>query len=333
MSQILLHTSSKQNSLQTQALRLQKELQTMGHEVEFSSQTHPTRILKNNYEVLHILSETHDLNLYDKSLLLAARAKNQMHRLANVVSSFESETRKKNILHSLQFRLIDAFSTLDLENLKFYKEIRPSKFILPFFPTPKVVTPSVAPLSSSLFYLKPVLKNYSELKESLIPSEVILAVDASSLSQELGLATARKKWRLFQKRHPEFKDAVLILQFENVIELLRNHLVILDIGSLSNALKFQTLVDWACAYQQFIVLNKNQASGFPDFWKHQKNCWITDLNENHSDIKSAAKKFFKNKKIPLTISVENKMNELSRLYSKLIYEKSLSFVADKVSIS
>lgn len=331
MAQILVHTSSKQPLIQNQALRLQQELQILGHQVEYSSQTHPARILKNNYDVLHILSETHDLNLYDKSLLLAARLKNQMSYLATIVSSFEYEVSKKGFISQLQFQLIDAFSTSDLISLKSHKALVKDKFILPFFPTSKKSASTETTDESSISLLKIVSQNFDELLLTNTSDDFDLVIDATEFAKTVGAPSVRKKWRQFLNKNHQFKKAILVLQSENILDLIRKSQVLIDLSSIANALRFHTYLELALTYSQFVLLNKNQATGFPHFWKHQKNCWVADFHETDHQLKISAKKFFKNKNILPPISIEEKINELSRLYTKLIHSKALSYDSSKVS--
>lgn len=331
MAQILVHTSSKQPLIQSQALRLQQELQVLGHHVEYSMQTHPARILKNNYDVLHILSETHNLNLFDKSLLLAARLKNQMGYLATVVSSFEYEFSKKGFINQLQFQFIDAFSTSDLVSLKSHKDLVKDKFILPFFPLNKRPSIAVDHDEESICLLKVVSDSFDELLASSSADDLPTFVDASSLANHLGTPTARKKWRQFQNKNIAFKKAILVLKLDNVIDLVKKSCVLVDLSTLKNAFQFHTYLELSLIHSQFILLNKNQATGFPHFWKHQKNCWVADLHETEHQLKNVAKKFFKNKTLHLNISTEEKINELSRLYTKLMHMKALNYDSTKVS--
>ncbi len=131
MAYILIHTTSKQLPIQNQALRLQQELQMIGHHVEFSTQTHPLRLLKNNYDVFHVLSDKAYLSFIDAPLVLLAK----FNRIATVISQYDNyEISLTPLLQKIHTYAIDALSATHIESLKANKLINKNKFILPLFP-------------------------------------------------------------------------------------------------------------------------------------------------------------------------------------------------------
>ena len=329
MAYILIHTSSQNTSVQNQALRLQQELQFIGHTVEFSMQTHPLRLLKNNYNVFHLLSDKAHLSLLDTPLVLLA----QFNRIATVISHYDPfEVSPTPLLHKFQAGSIDAFSTTNIESLKAHKLIRKNKFILPLFPTEmKLIN---LDKSESTMQLKVLNQSFNELLQAGLPD----FIDASSLSLNQGTSTVRKNWKKFQVQQPLYKKCVMILNKQNTFEMMKSQPLILDLSSVKDSIFFQSLVDQACAAGQFIVLNRNQASGYSDFWIHQKNCWIYDLQPGAAwvmeEIEASAQNFFENiKPYSMKISIENKINEISRLYAKIMFEKTLTYSQDKVRTS
>jgi hypothetical protein len=326
MAYILIHTSSKKTPVQNQALRLQEELQTMGHNVEFSMKTHPLRLLKINYDVFHVLSDKTHLSLVDTPLVLLAK----FNRMATVVSHYDSfDASPTQLLQQFQSHSIDAYSTTNIESLKANKLIHKNKFVLPLLPTEIKVKASEKEKDLSL--VKFISHGFKDLLDSYAPTYV----DASYLSQKQSLPDLRKSWKKFQSKHPLYKKVVLILNPENTLELMRTQSLVLDLCSVNDAIYFQALTDFACAYEQFVILNRNQASSYSEFWIHNKNCWISDLQLKTAwgpeEIKASAEVFFKKiKSNSMKISIENKMNELSRIYAKIMHEKALTYNQDKV---
>jgi hypothetical protein len=329
MAYILIHTSSQNKSLQNQALRLQSELLLIGHNVEFSMQTHPLRLFKNNYDVFHILSDQAHLSLLDTPLLLLAK----FNRMGTVISHYDSyQTSPTQLLHQFQAGSIDALSTTNIESLKANKLIHKNKFVLPLFPTE--IKLKNLEKTEDISQLKVLSKNFNELFHSNLPT----FVDVSRFTLNQNASTIRKNWKKFQAQHLLYKKCVLILNNQNTFELMKSQSLILDLSSVTDSVNFQKFTDWACATDQFIVLNRNQASGYSDFWAHHKNCWISDLQPSTAwvteEIQAAAKNFFKNTKSnSMKISIENKMNEISRLYAKIMHEKTLTYNQSKARAS
>ena len=325
MAYILIHTSSKQLPIQNQALRLQQELQLIGHHVEFSQQTHPFRLLKNNYDVFHVLSDKTYLSFNDAPLVLLAK----FNRIATVVSQYDNfEITPTSIVQKIQSHSIDALSAIHIEGLKANKLVNKNKFILPLFPTEFKIQSTDK--SKNISWLKVLNQSFDELQQASVP----LFIDASHMVLNQSSSTLRKSWKKFQAKNPLYKNSILILNLENTIELMRTQSMIIDLSSVINAIGFQTITDLACAYEQFIVLNKNQASGYSEFWIHDKNCWISDLQSHtvstQEKIQAAATLFFKKtNSILMKISIENKINELSRVYTKIMHEKTLTYSQDK----
>lgn len=326
MAYILLHTSSKKTSLQTQAIRLQHELQTIGHTVELSIQTHPLRLLKNTYDIFHILSEKNRLNLIDTPLLWLAR----FNRMATVVSSYDGyQPPPQHFLNQIQATAIDAFSSTNMVCLKAHKTLVKNKFILPLLP--QEMAARIKPKGAELHHLKILSGDFKEL----LLSPQAFWIEASCLSQAFGSSPVRKQWAQFQKKYPQHRKSILILNHENAVDLIKEQRLAIDLSSLTDSCHFQSWVDLACAHEQFIILNQNQASGYPDFWKHQKNCWICDLSSKEiktptDEMLRSSQAFFKKTSHSMKIPIENKINELSRVYAKIMYEKTLTYNQDKV---
>ena len=321
MAHILLHTSSKMLPLKSQALRLQQELQIIGHTVEFSYRTHPYQLLKNRYDVFHVLSDTTNLSLIDAPLVLLAK----LNRTATVISQYGTfDVLPSPILNQFGSHLVDAYSATDTENLKAQKSIRKNKFILPLLPTEIKI--KNLEKSKELLTLKFLSKNFQELLTVPAPN----FVDASQMTIDFKASAIRKSWTQFQAKHPQYKKSILTLSLINSMELMRSHSLIFDLCSVKSTVQFQNLSDLACSYQQFVVLNQKQASGYAEFWIHDQNCWISDIQSQTSfkpeQIALSAKNFFKLKNSEsMKISIENKINELSRIYAKIMYEKSLTY--------
>ncbi len=329
MAYILIHTSSSKKETQEQALRLQYEMQLIGHDVEFSTHTHPARLIKKNYDVFHLLSDHPHLNLKDQALLLTAKTKS----LVTVLSYLNCKNADRTLIERLQFKLIDAFSTPEINSLKSYKNKLKYKFILPLFPLNKMISSPEAKIDRQIYILKIAIENFNELKDRSVPDGMSLLIDATSVAERWGTAQARKQWRTFIQDNPDYQTAIVILKPESTLEFFKNNHMIVDLSYLRQADIFQKYVDWTCFYRQFLILTKNQASGFPHFWKHAKNCWISDFNDTKKNLINSSKKFFSDNSFSMNISTEDKINEISRLYSKLIHEKSLSYSGQKVSPS
>ena len=324
MAYILIHTSSKKLPLQSQALRLQKELQIIGHTVEFSTRTHPLRLLKNRYDVFHVLSDSSNLSLVDAPLILSAKLSNT----ATVMSQYDSfDVLPLPILNKFGFYLIDAYSAADIERLKAQKNMSKNKFILPLLPTEIKIKNMEK--SQQILRIKFLSKNFEELLTAQAPD----FIDASQMTTDLKASAIRQNWNQFHLNHPLFKKSILILSFDNSIDLMEKHSMVLDLCTVKSTVQFQNLSDLACAYRQFVVLNKQQASSYADYWIHDQNCWIGDLTERSlvlEEIKLSAKNFFKNKKSSsMKILIENKINELSRIYVKIMQEKTLIYQPNK----
>ena len=326
MAFIRIHTSSQMLQLKSQALRLQQELQIIGHTVECTHRTRPNQFIKNRYDVFHVLSDTMNLSVIDAPFVLLA----QLNGTATVFSQYDTfDVLPSPILNHFGSYLVDAYSATDIVNLKAQKSIRKNKFILPLFPTEIKI--KNLEKSKELHTIQFLSRNFQELSRTQAPD----FVDASQMTVGFKASQVRKNWGQFQAKHPQYNKSVLILNFENSIELMQNRSMIFNLVSVKSPVQFQNLSDFACSYQQFVVLNQKQASGYAEFWIHDQNCWISDIklqpSFNPEEIKLSAKKFFKSKNFEsMKIPIENKINELSRIYAKIMHEKTLTYHPNKV---
>ncbi|AZZ37745.1 hypothetical protein CIK05_13370 [Bdellovibrio sp. qaytius] len=314
---------------------LASELEKMSLHVETVESVHPLRLVLNKYDLVHFIHNDPNINL--KTVLSAWSAK-----AVGIATLLTTYCRlEPGLLQEFEFNFFDAVTLPYISELKKMRFYNGQKLILPSFPAYNVVPKKEVNRSTPQFVF-PVLKSFDDLlKINLqalpsINSQQNLFIDAHLLrtKKETGSSsTIRKNWNAFLKKHPQYAGFKLFTEISTLKEVLdesSSYTFIhhLDLSSEQVAFWMET----ALIYNNFLILHEDQGTGFANFWKTEKNCYIysprvSAVVQLHTidqliagliaDPNSPAKLSFDFKS-----SLDIKLNELARLYTKIVSQRA-----------
>jgi len=338
--------------LDQQTKRLTDELLKTGLEIETIEDLHPLRLMLNHYDLIHFI----------QPLKLKGKLPIQKNELFQLLQSFIAQTIGRptlmsfheNLIESkLNQTLISSFQAITVGNvgeLKKIKNYSGAKMILPYFPdietkaiASKSVHESQKNINKTLNVIVPVYNSFNDLhrlswKHIQNNEQTQIYIDARYLKKHFSSSHIRKSWQAFINKNVDFKKFILFNSNEtfddflikkNVVSILK-HLEISD-------LEFSYWINSYLNFSNMLILNDEQATGFSSFWKHEKNCFIFNKNQPVQKQYSSFCEFLKS---PATFNfsstasdiftfqqtIDLKINELTRLYTKLIQQKtSLSY--------
>lgn len=343
MAKVLIHLSSTNPIMRTQASTLQSELELMGYEIDISNLKNSLKLFKKKYDVLHILSENNDFSLTDVALMTASK----MNRVACLVSTYKFKTSLLKtsfykILKNMATYNVDALSCSNTESLKQAQAMTFSShskisFLLPLLPSAKNIKNKdylkVISNNSEIQTLRIIQNGFNDLLDASCKNNILddhFTIDGSVLLKNKNKDQIIINWNNFLKKNPKFKNCKLILDSTEILNFIINNKLIIDISYLTDSLLIHEYISLIFRYNLFTILNKNQATGFSEYWIHQENCWIQDLKKislnksyllRQTQLQIAKDYFNQQKKIEIQWVIENKMNELSRVYAKIMSQK------------
>lgn len=310
---------------------LASELEKMSLQVEIVDSVHPLRLVLNKYDVVHFIHNDPNINL--KTVLTAWSAK-----ALGVATLLTTYSRlQPGLLQDFEFNFFDAITLPYISELKKMRFYRGQKLILPSFP-PVEISQKTVDTSSARQFIFPVLKSFDDLLKiniqalPFVKEQSNLYVDAHLLrSKKDGGQSSkiRKKWAVFIKKNPQFADFKLFTELSTLTEVLHeastySFIHHLDLSSEQVAFWMHT----ALVYNNFLILHEDQGTGFANFWKTEKNCFIYSsrisasvqwhtIDRLISENKSLAQLTFDFKS-----ALDIKLNELARLYTKIVTQRA-----------
>lgn len=330
---VLIHAKNQKASsesclnsnVEKQAEILCAELEKSGHNVEWSNQTRPARLLLNKYDVIHILTDSLPLSWQNYFLVLAAKTLN----ISVVVSSYDfvPQTQQKSLTFKLQSTLFDSLSVPEMSEIKYLREFTKTKWILPALPQFTVPQNFIKSQQESpiVFHVDQKLTELPSLKWNL--SENIY-IDATDFLQNKTHSQARSLWAQFIHKNPIYKNALLILSKNNLYKILSENKSIFITNYLKNStLAFAKLIELCVKSNAVLVLNESQACGLAALWTGKKNAIILNYDKSFCYELTMSELLVDSKKIQFekidSSKYETKINEISRLYFKLSQQKEL----------
>lgn len=324
---ILHHKQSEQ------AHSLAEELAQSNVYTDITDQLNPLRLLLNKYDLIHCLTNHNEIGLAHFLGVLTAKTLN-IPTLLTVYSHFETEL---NTPYKLNY--FDALTVPYISELKKTRWYNKPKMILPFLPLNYKHSPKwpnqhesfksrsfVFPIVSSFDELKSV--NFSLLRVTNAPTD--LYVDARLMKKSLRSSSIRKTWQNFTSENPYFKSFTLFTEDKTFFNLFATSQVYTFLHHLKIGGTLNT--EWtlsALSSGNFLVLHEDQATAFSHFWKTEENCFIfsskvpTDFQYSSLN-ETLAKENFLNKEdfnTQFKQSIDLKINELIRLYTKIVSQK------------
>jgi len=336
---IYIHVKSKNPDLERQAELLANELETLYYHVEWSNKTHPLRFLLNKYDIVHLLTDKMPLTIFEQLLLITAHSL-QIPTVISNYGFFEQGPLSKRLLHQ-QFRYTHSLSVASINEMKQLRNFRGNKWLLPALNSQsKHYENAIEKFSqkiSDLNFILPVINSFSDLPSINFPCDTSWIIDATMMKNKTPLRQIRNEWSNFIQKNPTYKNAILVLENENIETQLNEHQSAFFISHLKlNAFSLNEYIDLCRKTQSLPILNDHQATGFSDLWQHEKNCLLFNLkgtrfqqleySELIVQIQAWHQLIEKNPHQLdhfLCYPSENKINELSREYAKIKNQKEM----------
>lgn len=325
---ILIHAKNsvedKNCDVELQAEFLCQELETSGHSVEWSNQTHPVRLILNKYDVVHILTGSVPLSLKNCLIVMASKALG----LPVIVTNYgvDDLSFKNNQVSLIQKKYFDALSVPETDELKKLRLFSEKKFILPaFFKQNEIQNEKKTSPPHIVFHID---KNFNELPDVKWDLAENIYVNGISMVGQKSHSDIRVLWNIFAKKNPVFKNAVLILNESNLKNIIIQNLSVYFANYLKiDSIKFSKIIQMCLSTKTVLVLNESQASGFPDLWSSGNNGIIRNFEKSFLYQLSFSEILEQISTIQFKIKpvhfIESKINELSRIYAKLKSQKEI----------
>lgn len=327
MIQILLYTRENNKSLQL----LSDNLSSMGYQVEQTHFLNIPRIVLNPNQVVHFLIEQLPLNANEIFYLSLAKTLGKV----TVLSIFDCN-QKQFKSPFLKWFAPDALTVSQTNYLKSFRNWNCSKSIFPYLPDIKSAPARVEKKPLREFFLIP-LQNVLE-DVFLYKTEHMVYFDGTTLLKDQPASNLRKKWSQFLQTKKVPQNYHLILSDKKINELLNAGSIelILANPNLPHTV-FTKWLELAFNKNNSIILNDFQATSFSQAWTSGRNClvlptshWLKELNNYFSaaDAQLGAISNFRSNQL-----YEPLVNDLSRLYTKILHQKTSLLSSDSVNIN
>ncbi len=314
MIQVLLY--SRKSTAATD--QLAEQLQSVGFSVEQTQSLNIPRLILNSYQVVHFVIDELPLSVKESVFMTLIKSLGKVTLLS--IYNFENKVSKK----TFSFLCPDGLTVSQTNYLKFFRGWNCPKIILPCLFEVSPAKQQTKATESSGPILIPL---YSDLNTATkIKTKREVYFDARALLADANSASIRKSWAQLIRSQKVSNHFHLILSDQKVEDLINQEaLTIVLADSEMNHMQFTGWVENTINKNHFIILNDQQATGFSRAWTSGRNCqvisyatWATELNSYLAKPAQASLKTnFKSSEL-----VEPLMNDLSRLYTKILHQKA-----------
>lgn len=315
MISVLLY--SKKNDEMSEVLADQLDL--LGFQVEQTSVISLPRLVLNSYQIIHYIVPTVNLSANEIFCLALAKALGK-----SVVISLLNAP-KSELMQTFNWLHPDGLTVSQTNYLKFFRSKTANKMIVPVLFKPSVKKVAVTSANPVQGFMFPLQENLEEALALSLDKPVFF--DGRKLLPQFTSSQLRKKWTEFVllKKIPTFYQ--LILSVEKVKNLLSEQTLALLLASpLMCHSEFTAWIKISMKFHHLVVLNQYQATGFSGHWTSGHNClvlssgdWVSELNKTKDHALFSQR--FALQQLDRT-SMDALFNDLSRLYTKIIYQKT-----------
>lgn len=329
MSQILMYSRSGKNRVNASIESLSQKLAEIGHQTEHTHSTNWARIFLNPYDLIHLFVEQLPLTVNELFFISLAKTLGK----PTILSLFNTEPKQTKPLSSVVCP--DALTLSQTNHFQYYRDWLCAKSVLPLFPEIKNGASIATSRAEKRSYLIPLEKNLEEAFQYKTEEEVYF--DARNLTKSQSSTQLRKQWNHFLKDKKIHALAHLVLSEDKCRELLKEESlqVILANPQLKHT-DFTTWLEKVLNRGHLVFLNEFQATGFSQAWTSGQNCqvlaahhWPKSLNQFFAsdNTLNSCRSHFKNSEL-----TEPLVNELSRLYAKILRQKTTLISSDSVKM-
>ncbi|MFZ3230773.1 MAG: hypothetical protein WA160_11255 [Pseudobdellovibrio sp.] len=313
------------------------QLDILGYSTEETRIINLPRLILNPYQVIHFIIDTLPLTLNEFLCLTAAKALGK----AVVVSVLNPKPSDKNLILSSKSNLTnwiypDALTVSQTNHLKIFRDFTSLKMIFPALFDTKNLAPNKKKSDQSIGgFLFPL---FSTLEEAVdFESEKIVYFDGRNLLSKYSSSHLRKKWTELIITKKIKSHYHLILSENKINALLQDGPLGIILSSPEmTPTDFALWLEKSLQKTHLIILNQFQATGFSSHWTSGHNCFVTSSHQWLKELNSNMNHLIFNQSFAIAdinkTSLDSLFNELSRLYTKIIYQKTSLLDSDSAKI-
>lgn len=308
-----------------------------GYQVEQTYLMNLPRIALNPYLIVHFLIQQLPLTANE---LLCLKVAQTLGRIV-VLTIIDSNQHTDGF--QLQLFRPDGFTVSQTDHLQYFRKWSSFRMVLPNLPDlqtePQKPSDQYTEDSSQQLYLFLFSSDFSQAINFNCGYKTYF--DGRYLLKDHSAASLRKKWQSLIKEGKISKNQHLVLSTEKTKELFRtqNIAVALNHPYFLNH-ELTPWIELATRYKRFVVLNEHQAAGFNQYWTSGQNCLVVSEAEGLSDLSEFCSKQIANQQhspwayteIASSKLYDPLTNELSRLYTKILHQKTRLLPADSANI-
>ncbi len=329
MNRILVYSRINEKLLNSSIEIICEKLSEIGVHTEQTHSARLARMVLNSYQTVHLFVEKLPLTFNELIFISFAKTLGK----ATVLSIFNSDGKLSKPLISLFCP--DALTVSQTNHLKFYRDWLCTKSLLPLIPKFKTNISAQSHFKTKQPYLVPLNQSLEEAFsydlrcETFFDGRLLLATNTST--------QLRKKWNHFLQLKKLTVNCHLILSDEKIESLLNEEkLRIVLADPVLQHTNFTLWLQKTLNRGHLILLNEFQATGFSQAWKSGENCevlstqnWPSSLiyYAETSSLAANSVSNFKN-----SVLIEPLINELSRLYTKILRSKTILLPANSAKI-
>ncbi len=324
MNNVLIYSRNSNPSVDL----LVNELQAIGFSVDQTQSLNLPRLILNPYSTVHFLIEEFPLTIKEQLFISLVKSLGKATILS--VYNFNNKISKK----TFDFLCPDALSVSQTNHLKFFRAWNCNKVIVPILPnltTPSRKSELTEPCNGFVFPLSTQLEEAIQFK-----TKRDIYFDARKLLEKNNSAELRKTWAQFIQTKKISSNYHLVLSDQKMNQLLNEESMVLILAdSKLSHTEFTRWLELVVNKNNLVILNDYQATGFAHAWTSGRNCyvvshytWLKDINYlMQDDLDLNIKTYFKSAQL-----IEPLINELSRLYTKILHQKTSLLSAHSANI-
>ncbi len=313
MNRVLLYSRKSSESVDL----LIKGLQEIGYSIEQTQSLNLPRLVLNPYNTVHFLVDELPLTVKETLFMSLVKSLGKV-TILSVFNINHGESKKL-----FEFLYPDALTVSQTDHLKFFRQWNCPKMILPL--VPNLLLTKVAQLNSPTNeFLVPLISSIDEAVQFKTAHNIYF--DARKILEKSSSAKLRKAWSQLIQDQEISSNYHLILSEQKIKQLLEESS--LSVVLANPKISHTDFIHWleiAVNKNNLVILNDGQATSFSQAWTSGQNChvvsnhaWVEGTNElmkNQKDLR--IKTHFKSAQL-----VEPLINELSRLYTKILHQKT-----------
>jgi hypothetical protein len=305
---------------------LTEQLQHLGLHVEITHSLNIPRLILNSYQAVHLVIEELPLTVNEALHLGVCKALGK----ATVVTILNSHHHISRAF--LNFVKPDALSVSQTNHLKYYRDFTCNKFVLSAFP--KAATTYKKTAFKNEGFLVPIQEKLEEATSFSFSAEAPVYFDGRKLLKKKSSLQLRKKWNDLVVAGKLGNNCHLLLSESKLNEILsRESLAVLLADPALSHSEFTQWLGKVMNRANLVLLNEFQATGFSAHWTSGQNCIVTSADgwQNVTSEETASAALTSSGFKPLEL-FEPSVNELSRLYSKLLHQKASLLTSGSVKL-